>query len=196
MKLHEKIRYLRENVAKLSLKEFHEALTDIFGDKAITYYSLCRLEKGHRAEIRLKSLYQICTGLGISLKDLKEGTEEEESKIVRIISAAERHNNVYIHNENAVSEILSPRTLKFLAMELILLPGGVTRKEEDPLEENKFEKLVIVLQGKIACHVGTELHTIKKGDALSFVSSIPHYFANPSKKLKARAIIVQNPKSY
>ena len=44
---------------------------------------------------------------------------------------------------------------------------------------------------------GNSMHpTIKKGDTLSFASNIPHYFENPSKKIKARCIIVQNPKSY
>ena len=81
-------------------------------------------------------------------------------------------------------------------MALSLLPGGATKKEEDPVDVNRFEKLVIVLQGEILCHIGTEKHLIKKGDTLSFASNIPHYFENPSKKIKARCIIVQNPKSY
>ena len=181
---------------KLSLKDFHKKLEDIFGDKALTYYSLCRLEKGYREDIRIKSLYQICTGLGVSLKELKEGTEEEESKIVNIIRSADRVNNKYIYNEKAIAEILSSRNIKFLAMELELLPGGVTKEEEDPVDVNRFEKLIIALQGEVLCYIGSEKHLIKKGDTLSFASNIPHYFENPSKKIKARCIIVQNPKSY
>jgi len=196
MKLYEKIRELRKDKLKLSLKEFHKKLVGIFGDKALTYYSLCRLEKGYRQDIRLTSLYQICTGLGISLKELKEGTEEEESKIVNIMRASARENNKYIYNEKAIAEILSSRNIKFLAMELSLLPDGATKKEEDPVDLNRFEKLIIMLQGEITAYIGSEKHTIKKGDTLSFASNIPHHFENPSKKIKARCIIVQNPKSY
>ncbi|MBL7197923.1 MAG: cupin domain-containing protein [Candidatus Omnitrophica bacterium] len=196
MKLYEKIRDYRKNVLKFSLKDFHKKLTDIFGDKALTYYSLCRLEKGYRSDIRLTSLYQICTGLGISLKELKEGTDEEESKIVNIIRNADRPDNRYIYNEKAIAEILSSRNIKFLAMELTLLPDGVTKEEEDPVDINRFEKLIVVLQGEVLCHVGQEKHLIKRGDTLSFASNIPHHFKNPSKKIKARCIIVQNPKSY
>ena len=196
MKLHEKIRDYRKNTARLTLKEFHKKLVDIFGDKALTYYSLCRLEKGYRSDIRLTSLYQICTGLGLSLKELKEGTEEEESKIVSIIRGSGRTDNQYIYNENAIAEILSSRNIKFLAMELSLLPGGATKKEEDPVSLDRFEKLIIMLQGEILCHIGEEKHSIKKGDTLSFASNIPHYFENASRKQKARCIIVQNPKSY
>lgn len=196
MKLYEKIRDLRKNGLKVSLKEFHGKLVDIFGDKALTYYSLCRLEKGHRADIRLKSLYQICTGLGVSLKELKEGTDADESKIVNMIRGAERPDNRYIYNEKAVAEILSSRNIRFLAMELSLLPGGATKTEEDPAGLERFEKLVIMLRGEISCDIGQEKHLIKKGDTLSFASNIPHHFENPSRKVKARAIIVQNPKSY
>ena len=196
MKLYEKIRELRKDKLKLSLKEFHKKLVDIFGDRALTYYSLCRLEKGYRSDIRLTSLYQICTGLGISLKELKEGTDQEESTIVNLIHNSDRLDNRYIYNEKAMAEILSSRNIKFLTMELTLLPGGATKPEEDPVDVNRFEKLVVVLQGDVLCHVGQEEHAIKKGDTLSFASNIPHHFENPSKKTKARCIIVQNPKSY
>jgi transcriptional regulator with XRE-family HTH domain len=196
MKLYEKIRHIRRDVLKISLKDFHKKLVDIFGSKALTYYSLCRLEKGYREDIRIKSLYQICTGLGISLKELKEGTEDEESKIVKITKEADRTNNRYFYNEKAVAEILSSRDLRFLAMELELLPLSATKEEQDPVDVNRFEKLVIMLQGEILCYIGNEKHSIKKGDTLSFASNIPHHFENPSKKVKARCIIVQNPKSY
>ena len=39
MKLHEKIRHIRKNVLKLSLKDFYKKLENIFGDKAVTYYA-------------------------------------------------------------------------------------------------------------------------------------------------------------
>jgi quercetin dioxygenase-like cupin family protein/DNA-binding Xre family transcriptional regulator len=196
MKLHEKIRFLRQSKLKMSLKDFHDLLAGIFGDKALTYYSLCRLEKGHRAEIRLSSLYQICTGLGISLKELKEGTERQESKIAHIIRNSERQENKYIYNEKAVATVISSRDIKLLAMELELKPGGATKAEEDPVDINRFEKLAVVLQGALLCHIGQEKHLLKKGDTVSFASSIPHYFENPSKSAKSRVIIVQNPKSY
>lgn len=196
MKLYEKIRSLRKDTLKMSLKEFHEKLKGIFGANALTYHSLCRLEKGYRSDIRLKSLYQICTGLGVSLKELREGTDEEESKIVTIGTLKDRQDNRYIYNDKAFAEILSPRHMKFLAIELTILPGGITEKEEDPLDTNKFEKLVIMLQGEMIVHVGKESHLLKKDNTLSFSSNIPHHFENPSKTIKAVSIIIQDPKSY
>jgi transcriptional regulator with XRE-family HTH domain len=197
MKIHEKIRSIRKNIAKLTLKEFHEKLVSIFGNRALTYHSLCRLEKGRRDSIRLRSLYQISTGLGVSLKDLTIGTDKEESSIVSIIRRKDRSNNEYIYNEKAIAEIVSPRNIRFLTMELVLRPMGGTREEQDPQDgNNSFEKLVLMLQGEIHVYVGKEDHLIKKGDSLSFASSLPHHFENRSHNMKARCIIIQNPKSY
>ena len=53
-----------------------------------------------------------------------------------------------------------------------------------------------MLQGEIYAYVGGEKHLIKKGDSLSFVSSMPHHFENHSANFKARCIVIQNPKSY
>lgn len=196
MKLHEKIRYIRKNVLGLTLKEFHAKLVSIFDDDALTYDSLMRLEKGYREDIRLSSLDQICTGLGVSLKELKEGTEAEGSKIVSIIKSSDRNDNKYVYNEKAIAEIVSPGTIRFLTMELEILPGGKTHQEEDPADTNRYEKLIVMLQGTLLTHVGGESHLIKRGDSLAFASSLPHYFENPSEKIKARCIVIQNPKSY
>jgi len=196
MKLYEKIRHIRKDVLKLSLKEFHEKLIGIFGENALTYASLCRLEKGHREEIRIKTLYQICTGFGISLKELKEGTEEEESRVVSLMKASDRQNNTYAYNEKAIAEILTPRDSRFLAIELDIQPQGTTREEQDPVDVNRYEKLVTALQGEVLVCVGKEKHLVRRGDSIYFASNIPHHFENPSKSVKARCIIVQNPKSY
>lgn len=196
MKLYEKIRHFRKGVLRLSLKEFHAKLVSIFGDDALTYASLCRLEKGHREDIRMRTLYQISTGFGISLKELKEGTEKEESKIVTILKAADRENNLYIYNKKARSEMLTPKASSFLVMELDIEPAGATREEQDPIDAARYEKSVTALQGEIIVFVGRERHLIRRNDSIYFASSIPHHFENPSNKVKARCIIVQNPKSY
>jgi quercetin dioxygenase-like cupin family protein len=196
MKLHKKIRYLRKTALKISLKAFHEKLVNIFGDSALTYYSLCRIEKGYREALHFKSLYQISTGLGISLKQLKEDTEEEESKIVNIIRKKDKRYNKYIYNEKAMAEIISPREISFLAMELTLLPGGETKKEQDPVGTKSFEKLITIQKGEIIIHVGQESHLLKKGDTVSFKSDIVHYMENRSRETKARGIIIQHPKQY
>jgi len=196
MKLHEKIRHIRKDILKLTLKEFHQKLVSIFAGDALTYDSLMRLERGYRDNIRLSSLDQVCTGFGMSLKELKEGTEIEGSKIASIMKSSERDENRYLYNEKAIATIVSPGNVEFLTMELDIMPGGRTQEEEDPLDANKYKKLVVVLQGTLLIYVEKEKHLLKRGDSLAFSSSLPHHFENPSAKIKARCMIVQNPKSY
>lgn len=194
MKIFEKIRHIRKDVLDLSLTDFHARLVAMFGENALTYASLNRLEKGHRDEIRNHTLRQICKGLGITLKELKEGTDEEDSKIVTIVKEADKKDNTYTYNEDAIGRILTPDEARFFVMELPIKPGGITREEQDPSDNNKHEKLLSVSQGKILVCVGKEKHLIRRGDSVYFPSNLPHHFENPSKKVAARCLIVQNPK--
>jgi len=196
MKLFEKIRHIRRDVLGLSLTDFHARLLAMFGDNALTYASLNRLEKGHRDEIRINTLCQICRGFNMTLKELKEGTEEEESKIVSIVKATDKKHNTYTYNENAIGKILTPSESRFFMMEIPIQPGGITREEQDPADINRHEKLLSVSQGEILVYVGKEKHLVRRGDTIYFPSNLPHHFENPSKKVTARCMIVQNPKSY
>ena len=175
------------------MQELHIRLVDIFGDKALSYYTLSRIERGHRSSLRVRSLYQLCTALGITLKDLKEGTAEDGSKIANIVRRGER--NEYLYNDQAKAQVLSSPILDYLVTELVITSSGKTKIEEDPVENVTYTKLVIVNQGELVCHIGSEEHVLKKGDALSFNSSIPHYFENRSIS-KVVFQVIQNPKSY
>lgn len=194
MKIYEKIKLLRKKSGQ-SLKDVHDKIISVFGDKALSYDSLSRIEKGYRASLRLNTLYQISTALDIPLKDLKEGTEEQESMVATIMRNKDRQDKKFIYNEKAYALVMSPKELDFLMMELFLAPKGKTQVEQDPMEDKVYRKLVSVEQGVVLIHIGEETHTLKKGDSLSFKSSLPHYFENPL-NTKARLTIVQNPKSY
>ena len=198
MKINEKIRWLRKK-SGFSIRDLHEKIKGIFTNEALSYDTLSRIERGVRLSIHLTSLYQISTALGLSLKDLKEGTEEEKPTIASIIRRKERQNKKFIYSENAYAEVMSPKELEFLAMELVLMPGNKTKLEQDPepdpVKNIVHKKLLLISQGTIVAHIGEDLHKLRKGDSLSFKSSIPHYFENLAKD-KAKCIIIQNPKSY
>ncbi|MGD0336360.1 MAG: helix-turn-helix domain-containing protein [Candidatus Omnitrophota bacterium] len=191
MKLHEKIRQIRKERG-LSLTELEKRLLDIFGKKALRYNSLYRIEKGLR-DARVSSLSQLSIGLGISLKELKEGTEEEEK--ISILDSIKKTDKVaqYVYSQKAYAQILTREKQPFLALRLVLEPGGKTKLEQDPIELGRFEKWVYGLKGKITCAVGEEKTTVGRNETLIFESSLPHYFENTTTK-KASCIIIQNPK--
>lgn len=191
MKLHEKIRQTRKE-KNLSLLDLENILKGIFGKNALRYNTLYRIEKGLR-DARISSLSQICIGLGISIKELKEGTEaEEHPSLAEIIRKRDKIAS-YVYSEKAVAQILSRDKLTFLALRLILEPGGKTKLEQDPVELGNFQKWLYGLKGAVTCVIGQEKHLLKKDESLHFESTIPHYFENNTNQ-KAICLIIQNPR--
>jgi transcriptional regulator with XRE-family HTH domain len=190
MKLYEKIRLVRKQKG-LSLKDLEARLKDIFGDKALRYNTLYRIEKGLR-DARISSLSQICIGLEISLKVLQEGTEAEKISLVDHVTKRDKIAK-YVYSQNAHAEILSKEKQPFLSIRLVLEPGGKTNLEQDPIELGKFEKWAYGVKGKITCVVGQEKLILAKDEVICFESTLPHYFENSTPK-KAACVIIQNPK--
>ena len=190
MKLHDKIREIRKEKG-LSLTALEQRLKEIFGNKALRYNTLYRIEKGLR-DARISSLSQICIGLGISLKELKEGTEEEKFSLVDFIKKRDRIAQ-YVYSEKAYAQILTKEKEPFLGLRLMLGPGGKTKLEQDPVELGKFEKWVYGLKGKVTCVIGQERYALKKDEVICFESTLPHSFENNTPQ-KASCIVIQNPK--
>jgi len=188
MKLHQKITQLREE-KNLKIKDLHHKLKEIFGGKALSYRTLLRIEKGY-SDGRGSSLYQICLGLGVSLKELREGTEQEFT-IADYLKKGKREGK-YIYNERAYAEILTGAKRKFLALELVLEPGAKTSIEKDP-ETGEYEKWIYVLKGKLSCTVKGVKFSLKREDSISFDSTLPHSFENTSSQ-QTRCILIQNPR--
>lgn len=192
MKLGEKIRLLRKEKG-LSLVKLEKKLVEIFGRKALRYNTLYRIEKGLR-DARVSSLSQICTALGVSLKELKKGTEEERLDFIHYFKKQDKVSQ-YVYSEKANLQILTTEKQPFLGLRLILEPGGKTRVEQDPNEPGGFQKWVYGLKGNITVFIGKDKYVIHKDDALCFESNLPHYFENRTSK-KASCIIIQSPKHF
>ena len=190
MHLHEKIRKMRKEKG-LSLTDLEKRLVEIFGKKALRYNTLYRIEKGLR-QARISSLSQICIGLGISLKELKAGTEEEKLSLVDIFRKQDELAQ-YVYSQKAYAHILTAEKQSFFALRLVLEPGGKTKLEQDPIELGKFQKWVYGLKGRITCLIGQEKYLLKKDDALCFESNLPHSLENNTLQ-KAACLIIQNPK--
>ena len=190
MKLHEKIRIIRKEKG-LSLRKLDANLVEIFGDKALRYNTLYRIEKGLGGG-RPSSLSQICLGLGVSLKELKEGTEEDKPQVATLIRKRDRTKQ-YVYSEKAQAQIISGPNQSFSSEYLALEPGAVTKTEQDPSELGRFEKWVYGQKGKVTINIAAQKYILSKDDALFFDSTIPHSFENTTPK-KAACIVIQNPK--
>jgi transcriptional regulator with XRE-family HTH domain len=190
MTLNEKIRKMRKDRG-LKIRDLEKRLIEIFGKNALRYNTLYRIEKGLR-QARVSSLSQICIGLGVSLKELKEGTEEEKFSLVDLFKKGEKFAQ-YVYSEKAYAHILTRERQPFLALRLFLEPDGQTKLEQDPLELGNYQKWVYGLKGKITCVVGNEKFLLRKNEAFCFNSNVAHSFQNNTAQ-KATCLIIQNPK--
>lgn len=215
MKLHEKIKKIRREKG-ITLKELQLKIINEFGESAVTYRTLLRIEAGH-TDGRGTTLHQISTALGMSLRELKKDTEEETNP-VDFVKKTKRLGR-YVFNETAYAELMMRQNHNFMATELVLKPGASTKLERDPewaIDENtaeqtketlkkfnqqawedykiwKFEKYIYCLRGNVACYIGNAKYILKSGDGLTFESSTPHWFENNSKST-SRCLIIQNPR--
>lgn len=191
MHLGEKIKLIRQE-KKLKLTDVHKRIKELFGLKALTYRTLQRIQAGEN-DGKGSSIYQICMGLGVTLKELKEGTDEDKFTIAQLVKKRKNQGR-YLYNEKAYSEILTSPGLNFLALQLNLKPSAMTSIEKDPNEENKkFMKWLYVLMGTLTCQIGEKTYTLKKWDSLTIDSTINHYFSNKSEH-KVICLIVQIPR--
>lgn len=194
MKLGDKIRLIRKTEKKIKLNELHARLRRIFGDSAISYKSLIRIEKNQR-DGRLKSLYQIACGLDMDVKELLTGTEREiqqEKAILGDIVRKKTRPGKFAYHDKAYIEIVSSNKASFISMELVLEPGGSTRVEENA---EGSEILLIVTRGRITADIHNEVHSLGLGDSIYFKGHLPHHFENRDKKL-AKGLLIQTPKSF
>jgi transcriptional regulator with XRE-family HTH domain len=189
VKLYEKIIQLRKE-KKLKITDVHSRIKDVFKNKALSYRTLLRIENGY-TDGRASSIEQICTGLGVTLKELEEGTEKEFA--IADFLSKKKHEGKYVYNDSAYAEILTGSQRRFLVQELVLKPGGKTNIDQDPLVEERFEKWVYVLKGRLVCVVKDVRFSLKKADCISFNSSLPHYFENNFSGT-THCLIVQNPR--
>lgn len=190
MELHKHIkRMLKEK--GLKLVDLQKRIRTSFGEKAVTYRTLQRIIAGQTKGNDL-SLYQICMGLGITLRDLKENGGGKNTRAVLI--RKKNPHGLYLYNPDAYGEILTPTHSPFAALKLILKPKAKTKVENDSQGQTQYTKWINVQKGEIICLVENEKYLLKKGDSLTFDSSLSHSFENHSSKT-ASCIIIQNPRN-
>jgi transcriptional regulator with XRE-family HTH domain len=170
----------------------------IYGNNAIDYRTIERIERGDIAKGRLSSLLQLADALDVDISDLYKGTEYEdragiEEKLQEsYITRAEARGGIFRYNDKAYLEIISPAESAYISFLLRLEPGAKTKLEQDTEGTIKF---LYVINGQIKVTVGNLDKTLYKGDSIQINSHKPHYFENRTKQ-KALAILYQNPKRF
>jgi len=187
MKIHEKIQQIRKE-KKLTQIDVIQNIRKIFGEKTITDRTLQNIEAGKRA-IKTSSLYQLCLGMGITLEELKQGTEDAA---IEYTKKKNRDNRYPFYGYNSCAEIISSLKDPFLMLHMILAPGSKTPIEKDPTGTIEYKKCVFCLVRTLDFIIGDKKYVLHKGDSLSFDSRTIHSFENPY-KFETQAVIVHYP---
>lgn len=187
MKVHEKIKLIREDL-KLSLHDVFERGVAIFGDKALSYRTLHRIENGQIS--KFSSILKICCALGVPLESFIKDTQLENRLVIRNNERLDE----YTYNDKVQASVVSSPSRSFLSLEMSLDPRGKTPWENSP-QQGKYEKWIYVIKGRLTCYLGEEKFILNKADSISFDSSTPHCFENTGSKT-CQTIVIVNPKHF
>lgn len=197
MKIGENIIRLRKEKG-LRRAALVKKLRFIYGDNAIDYRTIERIERGDIARGRLASLLQIADALDVDVSEFYKGTRFEDHKSQEelaeafYITRSKARGGIFRYNEKATIEIISPAESGYISFYMRLEPEAKTKLEQDPEGTIKF---IFVVEGKLTISSGTVERTLYKGDTAEIKSSNPHYFSNNSSK-KTTALLYQNPKNF
>jgi len=197
MKIGENVKRIRaeKNLRRSTLVK---RLRYIYGDNAIGYRTIERIERGDIAKGHLSSLLQLADAMDIDVSEFYKGTyyedkTKQEEKLEEVyITRTTARGGIFRYNDKAYIEIISPEESPYVSLLLSLEPNSKTKLEQDPPGTVKF---LFVIEGEIKIVVGNLERVLYKGDSIQINSHKPHYFENKSKK-KAQAIIYQNPKNF
>ncbi len=197
MRIGENILKIRKEKG-LKRSELVKKLSFIYGNNAVEYRTIERLERGDIVRGHLSTLLQIADCLDVELDKLVKGPDEvdklkqEELKEEVCLTRSNSRGGIFRYNDKASLEIISPQESSYIVFLLSLEPKGKTKLEQDPQGTVKF---LLVMEGEIKAVVGNLERVLSKGDSLQINSHKPHYFENKSKK-KSLALLYQNPKHF
>lgn len=195
MKLGENIKRIRKEKG-LRRSILVKRLRYIYGDGAIEYRTIERIERGDIAKARLSSLLQLADAMDTDIAEFYKGTEDKakQEEILEDIhiTRSDTRGGIFRYNDKALDEIISPEKSSYVSLLLSMEPDSKTKLEQDPVGTIKF---LFIIEGEIKIIVGNLERVLHNGDSIQFNSHKPHYFENNSKK-KALAILYQNPKNF
>lgn len=197
MRVGDNIRQIRSN-KKLKRADLVKKMRFIYGDSAVDYRTIERIERGDIKKGHLSTLLQIADGLEATVEELLKGTlyedrsrHEELSEEVYLTRASSR-SGTFAYNDRAKLEIISPGGSGYISCILKIEPRGRTTDEQDPEGTIKF---LYMIDGEFLMTAGGIKRALRRGDFVQINSHKLHYFENRSRK-SATALLYQNPKRF
>jgi transcriptional regulator with XRE-family HTH domain len=168
-------------------------LEEMVERSAVSLGALSQLERGS-GNPELGTLARVAHALGVSAASLLTSTPEQ-SPVVR----RNERRRLTMHPQwgndpvEEVYELLTPglkHQLEVLWLEVP--PGSSTQKTP---YTHGGEEVGVVLEGVQEVHVGDEFYVLQAGDAITYPSTVPHWYHNPGPQT-TRAIWIITPPTW
>jgi transcriptional regulator with XRE-family HTH domain len=146
---------------------------------------ISQLENG-QVSPSIASLERIAEALGTALVGFFDATSSTKNQIVRF----KNRQRLTSSWSRAKIEVLGPMggPSRPDAVMITLSPGG--RSGKNP-SAHSGEEFALVFDGRITLTLGSEIHELHRGDAVTFSSETPHLWENKSSGI-ARILIVSS----
>jgi transcriptional regulator with XRE-family HTH domain len=172
MKAHEKIQKLLLS-AGISVNDLYQRQKKFFPKNECLSLNAYKKVINGESSPRFSTMLKLCQLLEISLLELIEDTEFNDSFLMRYNNRLDS----YMYNDKAKADIISSPLGSFITMELILEPGAQTKPEVSPTDQ-KYEKCIYVMEGRLKLFIDDEEYNLKRRDSITFNSRKAHYYQN------------------
>jgi transcriptional regulator with XRE-family HTH domain len=119
------------------------------------------------------ALGRIAEGLDTTLAELFASTEADRRSVSPVVRREKR--KILIHPDSPTKNALLTPHLGG-ALEVMwsrIEPGG-----RSPVREHEGEECGVVVKGRLTCWLGSQKYVLRPGDAITFKSRVPHWYAN------------------
>lgn len=165
-----KLRYIR--------KEKGMSLKDLSSSSGVSIGMISQIERGN-ADPTMTTLYKICSGLNITMASL---IEDEINQDVIF-----QHDNRVVRKDFRKTIILPNSKVKYQLLssslkgniEVLLVELEPNQQDRKPIT-HQGEECGFIIKGKLIVVLGDKEYELSEGDSISFESTIPHRFVNPS----------------
>ena len=124
------------------------------------------------------TLMRLSRALGLPIAAFFQGATDHEPE--RIIVRKDKRRRLTMDGDGLEQELLTPDTNQRLGIVRTVVPPNYST--EDTMMSHVGEEVFLVVKGEIEVFIDGHSYTVGEGDTISFDSSLPHAYANRTKR--------------
>ncbi|WP_026699576.1 helix-turn-helix domain-containing protein [Salibacterium aidingense] len=167
-------------------KEKNLSLKELSSKSSVSIATVSQIERDN-TDPAITTLYKLCKGLDVTIAELI-GYDDNTDRVVK----KRDRKTITLPDSKLKYQLLSSRMKRNLEMVLVELEP---HQEDRKLVTHKGEECGYVLQGSLTIILDNEEIHLEEGDSISFNSTIPHRYVNPTDE-KSMSVWAMTPPSF